>query len=130
MTPMTAKSLSRRALLRGAALSVPVLGVALTAPGALADPDDEPGPADPAGPGGEPGCEDPTGSVDNCAVELPEDFGSTSFSTTAVSGGTNYSILFNTKISAGPGVPPAATGYKIRTVSVAGTKLDGAPFSL
>ncbi|WP_095407153.1 hypothetical protein [Mycobacterium talmoniae] len=111
------KAVSRRVLMRGIALSVPMIGIALTPPSSLADPPDS-------------GCDDPSGSVDNCAVELPEEFTSTSFSTTAVSGGTNYSILFSTKISSGPAVPAAATGYKIRSVSVAGTKQDGTPFSL
>lgn len=116
MTALVNKAISRRTLLRGAALSVPVIGVALAALPAAADPAPE--------------CDDPSGLIGNCAVELPEEFSSTSFSTTAVSGGTNYSILFSTKISSGPLVPAAATGYKIRSVSVAGSKLDGTPFSL
>ncbi|MEZ0364805.1 hypothetical protein ACAG26_14035 [Mycobacterium sp. pUA109] len=117
MTDISKKAISRRVLMRGITLSVPVIGVALTVPAAAADPPDA-------------GCDDPSASVDNCAVELPEEFTSTSFSTTAIAGGTNYSILFSTKISSGASVPAAATGYKIRTVSVAGTKQDGTPFSL
>ncbi|BBY10014.1 hypothetical protein [Mycobacterium marseillense] len=110
------RTVSRRAFVRGVGLSVPVVGiVAFAAPQALASP---------------PGCDDPSGMVDNCAVQLPEEFTSTSFSTTAIAGGTNYSILFSTKISSGPLVPKGATGYRIRSTSVAGQKQDGTPFSL
>lgn len=118
LTDMSQKAISRRTFVCGVAWSLPVIGVALTAPIAVASPPD---------PGA---CDDPSGMADNCAVQLPEDFSSTSFSTTAVSGGTNYSILFSTKISSGPLVPTAATGYKIRSVSVAGQKQDGTSFSL
>lgn len=104
--------------MRDAAWSVPVIGVALAAPPAVASPPRSDS------------CGDPSGMVDNCAVQLPENFSSTSFSTTAVSGGANYSILFSTKISSGPLVPTAATGYKIRSISLAGQKQDGTPFSL
>lgn len=110
------RTISRRAFVRGVGLSIPAISVVVfTAPDALASP---------------PGCDDPSGMVDNCAVQLPEEFTSTSFSTTAIAGGTNYSILFSTKISSGPVVPKGATGYRIRSTSVAGQKRDGTPFSL
>lgn len=109
------QSFSRRTFVRGAAWSVPAFGIALAAPSALAAP---------------PECDDPNGMVDNCVVQLPQEFTSTSFSTTAIVGGTNYSILFSTMIPRIPQVPAAATGYRINTVSVAGNKLDGTPFSL
>lgn len=116
MAEISKKIISRRTFVRGAGLSVPVIGVvALAAPDAVASP---------------PGCDDPSGMVDNCAAQLPEEFTSTSFSTTAIAGGTNYSILFSTKISSGPLVPKGATGYKIRSTSVTGQKQDGTPFSL
>jgi hypothetical protein len=63
-------------------------------------------------------------------VQLPQEFSWTSFSTSAVAGGTNYSILFTTRITPGPPVPTAATGYRIDSISIAGTKPDGAAFSL
>lgn len=106
---------SRRAFMRGAALSVPVVGAAIVVPTALAEPSE---------------CSDPSGMVGNCAVQLPQEFTSTSFSTTAIAGGTNYSILFSTKIPRGPLVPSGATGYRIRSGSVSGTKQDGTPFRL
>jgi hypothetical protein len=68
--------------------------------------------------------------VGNCAAQLPQQFTATSFSTTAIVGGTNYSILFSTNIRRGQGVPSGATGYRITSVSVAGTKPDGTPFNL
>ncbi|WP_236979588.1 hypothetical protein [Mycobacterium kiyosense] len=101
--------------MRGAVLSVPVLGAAIVAPVATAEPAE---------------CSDPSGMVGNCAAQLPQQFTSTSFSTTAIAGGTNYSILFSTRISRGPLVPSGATGYRIRSTSVSGTKLDGSPFLL
>lgn len=116
MTSSSHHHLSRRVFVRGAAFSLPLLGAALAAPRVLAAP--------------APGCEDPAGQVDQCAVQLPEEFSSTSFSTTAVVGGTNYSILFSTKISAGPLIPAAATGYEIHSVAVAGEKRDGTTFSV
>lgn len=103
---------------RGAAWSVPALGIALAAPRALAAP---PGSQD---------CGDPNELIENCVVQLPEEFTSTSFSTTAVAGGTNYSILFSTNIRAGELVPAAATGYRINSTGLTGTKRDGAAFSL
>lgn len=113
MTDLVSKPISRRAFVRGAALAVPAFGFALTSPRAGADP-----------------CPDPNETVNNCVVQLPEQFTSTSFSTTAVVGGTNYSILFSTRIDAGPLVPPAATGYRINSVSLSGTKRDGAAFAI
>jgi hypothetical protein len=68
--------------------------------------------------------------VGNCAAQLPQQFTATSFSTTAIVGGTNYSILFSTNIRRGQGVPSGSTGYRITSVSVAGTKPDGRPFNL
>lgn len=118
MTDISSKGVSRRTLMRNAALSVPVIGVALAAPNAVAAP---PHPEQ---------CNDPNGKVDNCAVNLPEEFTSASFSTTSLANGTNYSILFSTNIPSGQRVPPSANGYEIRSVSVAGTKRDGAAFSV
>lgn len=108
-------SLSRRTFMCSAALSVPALGLALAAPPAWAAPDR---------------CGDPTGMVGNCAAVLPQEFRSTSFSTTASAGGTNYSILFSTRISRGPLIPSGSTGYRISSTSVSGTKFDGSPFLL
>lgn len=115
MTDIINDAFSRRVFMRGAALSVPVVGAALVVPAALAEPSE---------------CSDPSGMVGNCAVQLPQEFTSTSFSTTAIAGGTNYSILFSTKIPRGPLVPSGATGYRIRSGSVSGTKQDGTPFRL
>ncbi|MGV9801242.1 hypothetical protein ACWDTP_24670 [Mycobacterium sp. NPDC003449] len=106
---------SRRTFIRGAALSVPAVGVAVLAPVALAAPSE---------------CGDPSGKVGNCAVQLPQQFSSTSFSTTAIVAGTNYSILFSTNIRRGPLIPAGATGYRINSISVSGTKPGGAPFYL
>ena len=66
------EAISRRVFVRGAALAVPALGLALAAPRALADPQ------------GPNSCPDPNETIDNCVVQLPEQFTSTSFSTTAV----------------------------------------------
>lgn len=107
--------LSRRSFICGAALAVPVAGLALFAPDAWAAPQE---------------CGDPNGKVGNCATQLPQRFTSTSFSTTAIVGGTNYSILFSTNIRRGPAVPSGATGYRITSVSVSGNKKDGTPFYL
>lgn len=115
MTDAIKDALSRRAFIRGVTLSGSVLGAAFVAPAALAEPSE---------------CGDPSGMVGNCAVQLPQQFSSTSFSTTAIAGGSNYSILFSTKISKGPLVPSGATGYRIRSDSVSGTKTDGTPFRL
>jgi hypothetical protein len=115
MASTSANEFSRRTFIRGAALSVPVLGVAVAAPGAVAAP---------------PECGDPNGKLGNCAVQLPQEFTSTSFSTTAIVAGTNYSILFSTNIRRGPLIPGGTTGYRIRSVSVSGNKPDGTPFYL
>lgn len=112
---MTQKDISRRTFIRGAAWAVPVVGAAVTAPAALAAP---------------PECADPNAMISGCAAQLPQDFRATSFSTTAIARGTNYSILFSTRINRGPLIPPGASGYRIRTVSVSGTKPDGTPFLL
>lgn len=117
MPDVPTESLSRRTFLRGAACSVPLIGAALAVPAAPAEP-------------GADSCADPAGLVDDCAVQLPEEFSWTSFSTTAVAGGTNYSILFNTRITPGPPVPAAATGYRIDSLNIAGRKRDGTPFLL
>lgn len=112
-------AISRRGFLRGAAWSVPALGAVLAAPQVL------------AAPVGSPGCADPNDLIDNCAVELPEEFSWTSFSTTAaIGGGTNYAIEFTTRIQPGPPVPAEATGYRIDSLSVAGIKPDGSAFSV
>lgn len=118
MTDIANKAISRRIFIRGAAWSVPALGIALTAPRAL------------AAPPGSQECSDPNELIENCVVQLPEEFTSTSFSTTAVIGGTNYSILFSTNIRPGPLVPPAATGYRINSIGLTGTKRDGGAFSI
>lgn len=118
MTDIANKAISRRTFVRGAAWSVPVLGIALAAPRAM------------AAPPGSQECGDPNELIENCVVQLPEEFTSTSFSTTAVIGGTNYSILFSTNIRPGPLVPPAATGYRINSISLTGTKRDGVVFSI
>ncbi|WP_441960682.1 hypothetical protein [Mycolicibacterium houstonense] len=115
MTNQSGSAFSRRTFIRGAALTVPVVGAAVVAPVAMAAP---------------PECGDPSGKVGNCAAQLPQEFISTSFSTTAIVGGTNYSILFSTNIRRGPLVPPGTTGYRIRSISVSGNKLDGTPFYL
>lgn len=116
MTNRSGRPFSRRTFIRGAALSVPVVGAAVAAPAAFAEP---------------PGCGDPSGKVGNCAAQLTQQqFSSTSFSTTAIVGGTNYSILFSTNIRRGPQIPSGATGYRIHSVSVSGSKLDGTPFRL
>lgn len=115
MTNRSGSAFSRRTFIRGAAVTVPVIGAARVAPVALAAPQE---------------CGDPAGKVGNCAAQLPQEFTSTSFSTTAIVGGTNYSILFSTNIRRGPLIPSGTTGYRIRSVSVSGTKLDGAPFYL
>jgi hypothetical protein len=115
MANASQRGLSRRTFIRGTALAVPVLGVAVTAPVAAAAP---------------PECADPNGKVGNCAVQLPQEFTSTSFSTTAIVAGTNYSILFSTNIRRGPLIPGGTTGYRIRSVSVSGAKPDGTPFYL
>lgn len=138
MSDTSTDAMSRRAFVRGAMWSVPVLGVALGAPAAVAQPEptDPPAPPEqepepePAEPAAEPNCGDPDELIDNCVVQLPEEFGSTSFSTSSVAGGTNYSILFSTRIAAGPLIPPAASGYRIDSVSIAGTKPGGAGFSM
>ena len=117
MTEISQQAITRRAFVRGAALAVPVLGAALALPRALAEPD-----------GGD--CNDPNAQVNGCVVQLPEEFGSTSFSTTAVAGGTNYSILYNTLIPFRPELPPGSTGYRIDSMSISGTKNDGAPFDV
>ncbi|WP_046302161.1 hypothetical protein [Mycobacterium sp. UM_Kg27] len=112
-------AISRRIFLRGAAWSVPVFGLAFAAPRAL------------AAPAGSPGCGDPHELIDNCAVELPEEFSWTSFSTTrAIGGGTNYAIQFTTRIQPGPPVPADATGYRIDSLSIAGIRPDGSAFSV
>lgn len=116
MTDFLVKALSRRTFVRGAAWSVPALGLALAAPRVVAAPPQD--------------CADPDELIDNCVVQLPEEFTSTSFSTTAVVGGTNYSILFSTNIRPGPLVPAGATGYRIDSVSLSGTKRDGVAFSI
>lgn len=108
--------ISRRGFLRAASWSLPALGVALAAPRALADPDDQ--------------CGDRAGAVDGCVVQLPERFTSTSFSTTAVAGGTNYSILFSTTLAFGPHAPEGATGYRINSLSLTGQKRDGSPVAV
>ncbi|MGB3522275.1 MAG: hypothetical protein WBA50_12440 [Mycobacterium sp.] len=118
MSDPTTTAISRRIFIRGAVWSGPALGIALAAPRVLAVP---PGSQD---------CGDPNEVIENCVVQLPEEFTSTSFSTTAVVGGTNYSILFSTNIRSGPLVPPAATGYRINSIGLAGTKRDGVPFSI
>lgn len=118
MTDFANNALSRRSFVRGAAWSVPAVAIALAAPRARAAP---PGSQD---------CGDPTELIENCVVQLPEEFTSTSFSTTAVAGGTNYSILFSTNIRPGPPVPAAATGYRINSTGLTGTKRDGVPFSI
>jgi hypothetical protein len=118
VTGIPNKSISRRTFVRGAAWSVPALGVALVVPRARAVP-----------PGSQE-CGDPDEVIENCVVQLPEEFTSTSFSTTAVVGGTNYSVLFSTNIRPGPLVPPAATGYRINSIGLAGTKRDGVAFSI
>ncbi|MDT0271048.1 hypothetical protein RM844_32745, partial [Streptomyces sp. DSM 44915] len=79
MTNRSGSAFSRRTFIRGAAVTVPIIGAAVVAPVALAAP---------------PECGDPSGKVGNCAAQLPQEFTSTSFSTTAIVGGTNYSILF------------------------------------
>lgn len=112
-------AISRRIFLRGAAWSVPVFGAALAGPRAL------------AAPAGSLGCGDRSDGVADCAAELPEEFSWTSFSTTAaIGGGTNYSIQFTTRIQPGPPVPAEATGYRIDSLSIAGTKPDGSAFSV
>ena len=110
-----ASDFSRRTFIRGAALSVPVLGAVVPVPVAVGAP---------------PECGDPSGMVGRCAAGLPQEFRSTSFSTTAIVGGTNYSILFSTFIPRGPLIPSGATGYRINTLSVSGERLDGSPFLL
>lgn len=112
---MTQKDISRRTFIRSAAWAVPVVGAAVTAPVAPAAP---------------PECTDPNAMISGCAAQLPQEFRSTSFSTTAIARGTNYSILFSTRIDRGPLIPPGASGYRIRTVSVSGTKPDRTPFLL
>ncbi len=112
------RSFSRRAFVRGAAWSLPAVGVALAAPRVLADP-----------PGSQQ-CNEPDELIEGCVVQLPEEFTSTSFSTTAVAGGTNYSVLFSTNIRPGPLVPAAATGYRINSIGLSGTKRDGVAFSI
>lgn len=115
MTNHPGSSFSRRTFIRGAALTVPVVGAAMVAPIALAEPQE---------------CGDPNGRIGNCATHLAQEFTSTSFSTTSVAGGTNYSILFSTNIRTGPSIPAGTTGYRIHTISVSGTKRDGTPFYL
>jgi len=98
---------------------MPLLGAGLAGPRAL------------AAPAGSPGCAEPGAVIDNCAVELPEEFSWTSFATTAaIGGGTNYSIQFTTRIQPGPPVPAEATGYRIESLSISGTRPDGSPFSV
>lgn len=118
MTDIPNKAISRRTFVRGAAWSLPALGIVLTAPRAGAQP-----------PGSQE-CGDPNELIENCVVQLPEEFTSTSFSTTAVAGGTNYSVLFSTNIRPGPLVPAAATGYRINSTGLTGTKRDGVAFSI
>lgn len=89
------------------------MGAALVVPRAEADPPGE--------------CEDPSASLEGCAVELDEEFTSTSFSTTALGSSTNYSILFSTRIPNGQG---GATGYRIESLLITGEYKDGTPFSL
>jgi hypothetical protein len=115
MTSQPGPSVSRRTFIRGVALAVPVAGAALALPTAGAQP---------------PECTDPSGKIGNCATQLPQNFTSTSFSTTAIAGGTNYSILFSTNIRRGPLIPAGTTGYRIRSVSISGAKPDGTPFFL
>ena len=98
--------LSKRAISRRVSWSVAVIA-AIAIPRAVAEPD-------PAG----------------CPTQLPEEFSSTSFSTTSVAPGTNYSILFSTKIPWGPHIPAGASGYRIQSRSISGTKRDGATFSI
>ncbi|WP_046319028.1 hypothetical protein [Mycobacterium sp. UM_Kg1] len=110
---------SRRFFLRDAVWAVPVAAAVLASPRALAVP---------ARSGA---CDDPNQVIDNCVVALPEEFSWTSFSTSrAIGGGTNYSIQFTTRIQPGPPVPAEATGYRIDSLSVAGTRPDGSPFSV
>ncbi|ORW10500.1 hypothetical protein [Mycolicibacter longobardus] len=119
MTDGAGTAVSRRTFMRGIAWSVPALGVAFAGPRAL------------AAPTGSRNCGDPHDVIDNCAVELPEEFSWTSFSTTrAVGGGTKYSILFTTRIQPGHPVPTTATGYRIDSLSIAGTKRNGDSFSV
>lgn len=119
MTGSVRTAISRRIFLRGAAWSVPVFGAALAGPRAL------------AAPAGSPGCGDPNEVIDDCAAELPEEFSWTSFSTTrAIGGGTSYAIQFTTRIQPGPPVPAETTGYRIDSLSIAGTKPDGSAFSV
>jgi len=118
MTQQSKTAISRRLFVRGAAWSVPALGLALAAPRARAVP---PGSQD---------CGDAGELIENCVVQLPEEFTSTSFSTTAVVGGTNYSVLFSTYLRASEPVPAAATGYRINSIELTGTKRDGVPFSI
>lgn len=115
MTNLSGRAFSRRTFIRGTALSAVAVGAAAAAPVAVAAP---------------PECDDPSGMAGNCATQLPQQFSSTSFSTTAIVGGTNYSILFSTNIIRGPLIPSGATGYRIKSISVSGTKLDGTPFYL
>ncbi|BCO60222.1 hypothetical protein [Mycobacterium intracellulare] len=56
MTDIINDAFSRRVFMRGAALSVPVVGAALVVPAALAEPSE---------------CSDPSGMVGNCAVQGP-----------------------------------------------------------
>ncbi|OMC04502.1 hypothetical protein A5733_21870 [Mycobacterium sp. NS-7484] len=115
MTNRSGSAFSRRTFIRGAAFAVPVIGAAALAPVALAAPQE---------------CGDPSGKIGNCAAQLAQEFTATSFSTTAIAGGTNYSILFSTNIRRGSAVPAGATGYRIKSISVSGTKKDGTPFYL
>ncbi|MFL0178548.1 MULTISPECIES: hypothetical protein [unclassified Mycobacterium] len=119
MTGSAQTAFSRRNFLRGAAWSVPLVGAAFAGPRAL------------AAPTGSSGCGEPNELIGNCVAELPEEFTWTSFSTTrAIGGGTSYAIQFTTRISPGPPVPAEATGYRIDSLSVAGTKPDGSAFSV
>ncbi len=119
MTGSAQTAFSRRNFLRGAAWSVPLVGAALAGPRAL------------AAPAGSSGCGEPNELIGNCVAELPEEFSWTSFSTTrAIGGGTSYAIQFTTRITPGPPVPAEATGYRIESLSVAGTKPDGSAFSV
>ncbi|MGB3334942.1 MAG: hypothetical protein WBA79_19235 [Mycobacterium sp.] len=119
MTGSAQTAFSRRNFLRGAAWSVPLVGVALAGPRAL------------AAPAGSSGCAEPNELIGNCVAELPEEFSWTSFSTTrAIGGGTSYAIQFTTRITPGPPVPAEATGYRIDSLSIAGTKPDGSAFSV
>ncbi|MGB3473457.1 MAG: hypothetical protein WBA69_01595 [Mycobacterium sp.] len=119
MTGSAQTAFSRRNFLRGAAWSVPLVGAALAGPRAL------------AAPAGSSGCGEPNELIGNCVAELPEEFSWTSFSTTrAIGGGTSYAIQFTTRITPGPPVPAEATGYRIDSLSVAGTKPDGSAFSV